>query len=212
METMQPLSQPVPSNTSSVSTANQLKIPPKWLKKPCGARFGFGGKLVTFDFDSSNAQTENQSAQPNQQSQNTLQKHSGVFVSKVVTEPDLVQKSLQLETSLKNENLAEFCNLKIAESSTKEDQQIWKFIRANFSDNPNNEFLELLGYNPEQIRSQICSVAGMLPANALSLHGEQLPNSIESSMDQLTNTMEGLGNSVKTEDEKDTTSNTKLTH
>ena len=44
----------------------------------------------------------------------------------------------------------------------------------------------------------------MLPANALSLHGEQLPNSIESSMDQLTNTMEGLGNSVTTEDEKDT--------
>ena len=97
METMQPLSQPVPSNTSSISTANQLKSPPKWLRKPCGAKFGFGGKLVTFDFDSSNAQPENQSAQPNQQSQNTLQKHSGVFVSKVVTEPDLVQKSLQLE-------------------------------------------------------------------------------------------------------------------
>ena len=203
METMQPLSQPVPSNTSSVSTANQLKIPPKWLKKPCGARFGFGGKLVTFDFDSNNTQTENPSAQANQQSQTTLQKRSSVFVSKVVTEPDLVQKSLQLETSLNNENLSEFCNLKIAESTTKDDQQIWKFIRANFSDNPNNEFLELLGYNPEQICSQISSVAGTLPANALRLHGEQLPNSIEPSMDELTNEMEGLGNSVTNEDAKD---------
>jgi protein transport protein SEC31 len=26
----------------------QLKIAPKWLKRPCGARFAFGGKLVTF--------------------------------------------------------------------------------------------------------------------------------------------------------------------
>ena len=27
----------------------QLKTPPKWLRRPCGATFGFGGKLVSFE-------------------------------------------------------------------------------------------------------------------------------------------------------------------
>ena len=27
----------------------QLKSPPKWLRRPCGASFGFGGKLVSFE-------------------------------------------------------------------------------------------------------------------------------------------------------------------
>ena len=27
----------------------QLKKPPKWLSKPCGASFGFGGRLVSFE-------------------------------------------------------------------------------------------------------------------------------------------------------------------
>ena len=197
MESMQPLSQPVSSSTSAVSTANQLKVAPKWMRKPCGAKFGFGGKLVTFDFDVLNA--PNQAANSAQASQNVVEKRSSVYMSKVVTEPDLVQKSLQLETSLKHENLAEFCELKIAESTTKEDQQIWKFIRANFSDNPNYEFLELLGYNPEKIRSHISSVSGMLPANALSLHGD-IPNSAEEkNMENLTEEIANLSTSAGNE-------------
>ena len=187
MESMQPLSQPVSTSQSSSSTINQLKIAPKWMKTPCGARFGFGGKLVTFDW---NVEQENQAPQSVQGSPNVAQKRSSVYMSKIVTEPDLVQKSLQLETSLKHENLAEFCELKIAESTTKEDQEIWKFIRANFSDNPNYEFLELLGYNPEKVRSHISSVSGMLPANALSLHGDS-PSSeqknLENVIDEIAN-------------------------
>ena len=199
METMQPLSQPAQAVTTAASTANQLKLPPKWLKKPCGASFGFGGRLVTFDYDLINSQNYNQANQSRQQSQNIAEKRSAVFISKVVTEPDLVQKSLQLETSLKHENLAEFCDLKIIESITKEDQQIWKFIRANFSDNPNQEFLELLGYNPDRIRSQISSVSGMLPANALSLHGDQSSHSIQPSVNQLAEEMADLEVPAKNE-------------
>ena len=94
-------------------------------------------------------------AQHGQQTQPSVQKRSSVFVSNVVTEPELVQRSLQLETTLKNGNMLEFCELKIAESTTKGDQQIWKFIKANFADNPNKEFLNLLGYDPERVHSQV---------------------------------------------------------
>ena len=37
----------IPSNILQVTM--QLKAPPKWLRKPCGASFGFGGKLVTVE-------------------------------------------------------------------------------------------------------------------------------------------------------------------
>ena len=185
MEAMQPLSQPV-QPASVKSTANQLTIPPKWLRKPCGSSFGFGGKLVTFDFDIANDQNSNPQSQP------VAQKKSGVFVSTVVTEPQLLQKSMQLETSLQNENLSEFCDLKISESTCKEDQEVWKFIRANFSTSPNQEFLELLGYDPDKIRQQISAVSGMLPANALSLHGDKSGNAIHSSVDNLAESLGDL--------------------
>ena len=43
MEAMQPVAAQRPSTVPV-----QLKNPPKWLKRPVGANFGFGGKLVTF--------------------------------------------------------------------------------------------------------------------------------------------------------------------
>lgn len=199
MESMQPLGQPISPSSSATSTANQLKVAPKWMRKPCGATFGFGGKLVTFDFDITNAEVNNQVSQSGQAQQNTAQKRSSVYLSKVITAPELVQKSLQLETSLKHENLAEFCDLKISESKTTEDQQIWKFIRANFSDNPNYEFLDLLGYNPEKTRSHIFSVSGMLPANALSLHSDELSGSEPKNLESVTDEMANLNTSTKNE-------------
>ena len=45
MENMQPVAPTAKPKSQSV----QLKKPPKWLKRPCGASFGFGGKLVTFE-------------------------------------------------------------------------------------------------------------------------------------------------------------------
>ena len=45
MEAMQPVATPQPRQAAAPV---QLKNPPKWLKRPVGANFGFGGKLVTF--------------------------------------------------------------------------------------------------------------------------------------------------------------------
>ena len=43
---MEGLQQP---QTAAPQIPMQLKSPPKWLRKPCGASFGFGGKLVSFE-------------------------------------------------------------------------------------------------------------------------------------------------------------------
>ena len=51
MEAMQPVATPQQRQAgggAGAPGAAQLKNPPKWLKRPVGANFGFGGKLVTF--------------------------------------------------------------------------------------------------------------------------------------------------------------------
>ena len=47
MEAMQPVATPQ-QRQAGAAPAAQLKNPPKWLKRPVGANFGFGGQLVTF--------------------------------------------------------------------------------------------------------------------------------------------------------------------
>ncbi len=101
---------------------------------------------------------------------------SAVTLHRVVTEPELVERSFRLETSIQNQvsrfnvplldfsistvlvnlqNLPDFCESKIASATAKEDEQIWRFVRANFSDNPRLEFLDLLGFNQKEVAEKV---------------------------------------------------------
>lgn len=127
MENMVPVT---PAPTAKTQTV-QLKQPPKWMKRPCGANFAFGGKLVSFDKDS-----------------------KAVKVGHVVTEESLVKRSMKLETTLQTGNFNEFCQAKIDEDNT-EDRQVWQFIKANFEQDPRIALLSLLQYEPNDIREKV---------------------------------------------------------
>ena len=45
---------PPPSAPMNIPPMNQA---PKWLMKPCGVSFGFGGKLISFDSTSNEVTT-----------------------------------------------------------------------------------------------------------------------------------------------------------
>jgi protein transport protein SEC31 len=133
--------QPVAQTSMPKSESVQLKQPPKWLRRPCGANFGFGGKLVTF---------EALPKQPNETGQKSVLK-----LASVVTELGLVQRSTRLETSLQNDNMTEYCELKVSDSSKKENQEVWRFIKANFEQDPRKAFLTLLEYEPNSVRNMV---------------------------------------------------------
>ena len=157
--------QPVPSQSRPKVQSVQLKQPPKWFRRPCGANFGFGGKLVTFEAAPKEA---NQTAQT-----------SIIKIKKVVTEQNLVERSSKLETSLLNGNMAEFCDLKTkdVDSSVAGDRDVWQFIQANFEQDPRTSFLTLLEYEPNEMRQKISEKTGTKPANAN--HQENLQTSSE---------------------------------
>lgn len=127
-----------------------LKKPPKWMRKPCGARFGFGGKLVSFG-------NFKEPGQPKQ-----------VVVSQVVTETELINRSHELETSLISGHLVEYCDFKITNASDENEKLLWQFLKSNFSSEPRMQFLDLLGYNPQDLAKKISSLQGAASQSVLS--------------------------------------------
>ncbi|KAJ9593994.1 hypothetical protein L9F63_014589, partial [Diploptera punctata] len=140
---------PVPQQQHS---SVDLRKPPKWLRRPVGASFGFNGKLVTFGHDA---------AQPGQNGVIPRVVH----VSQLVTEPDLISNSNNLETTLQYGQYIDFCNAKIAASTSPHERSVWNFVRANFDSNPRSEILSLLGFKPDEINLKLGRYIGK-PANA----------------------------------------------
>ena len=71
------------------------------------------GKYYTYNYPYQQAQQQQQPTRP----------QSTVSLGKVITEPELVERSLRLETSLANANMTEFCESKIGGCENTEDQQ-----------------------------------------------------------------------------------------
>lgn len=83
------------------------------------------------------------------------QRSSIVKIGKVVTETELVEGAVRLETSMQNNNMPEFCESKVATVGNKNDQEMWQFIGANFDDNPREKFLKLLGQDPKAVEEEV---------------------------------------------------------
>lgn len=101
---------------------HDLKKPPKWLKRPAGISFGFGGKLVTFNKNS-----------------------KGVELKQLVTDETFVKRSSELETVLAQGNFSDYCRQKANDMTDQHSRYIWYFLKAQFEENTNSEFLNLLG-------------------------------------------------------------------
>ncbi|XP_078359970.1 protein transport protein Sec31A-like isoform X2 [Oculina patagonica] len=115
-----------------------LKKPPKWLRRPCGATFAFGGKLISF------AHTKESPA-------------SQVNISQVTTEQDLVNRSYELEGALASGSFIQYCNSKVESSTQELERTLWSFLKINFEREPRRHFLTLLGYDPVELSKKVAS-------------------------------------------------------
>ncbi|CAK1555487.1 unnamed protein product [Leptosia nina] len=122
---------------------------PAWLKRPRAAKFAFGGKLVTFE------------KCPQDEGSRKL-----VQINQVVTEPELVEKSVALEQVLAltlsrdpqaADRLAEYCREQGDSSGDQHERYTWFFLRANFLPTFRTEVLNLLGYKQDDIPSKFKS-------------------------------------------------------
>uniref|UniRef100_A0A8C1AD74 Protein transport protein Sec31A n=1 Tax=Cyprinus carpio carpio TaxID=630221 RepID=A0A8C1AD74_CYPCA len=147
----------LPQTAPSQSTVTPLKKPPKWIRRPVGASFAFGGKLVTLDNIKPAAQ------QPQQTAAHV------VHISQVVTETDFLDRSNRLQATLTAGNFLEYCQNKTEAAQSEFEKTVWSFLKVNFEEDARGKYLELLGYKKEELSGQV------LPLLAGPLESVQLP-------------------------------------
>ncbi|XP_042816452.1 protein transport protein Sec31B isoform X13 [Panthera tigris] len=108
----------VPEQVAQASLIPPLQKPPKWMRRPAGVSFAFGGKLVTFGLPGTPA---HQVPQP------CLRL---VFVSQVTTESEFLRRSAELQESLGSGNLLNYCQNKIELTSLQSEKMLWQFLKV----------------------------------------------------------------------------------
>uniref|UniRef100_A0A4W3IMJ9 Protein transport protein Sec31A n=1 Tax=Callorhinchus milii TaxID=7868 RepID=A0A4W3IMJ9_CALMI len=151
----------VPHKAGQASVVLPLKKPPKWIRRPIGASFSFGGKLITFSSPKPGPPQTQQPA-PRQ-----------VFVSVVTTETEFLHRSSELQTALQSGAFVSYCQSKINAAPTEFEQSIWNFLKVNFEQDPRTKYLKLLGYNKEELglRNNMC---GFFPPDTDGLISQAL--------------------------------------
>uniref|UniRef100_A0AAR2JHM0 Protein transport protein Sec31A n=1 Tax=Pygocentrus nattereri TaxID=42514 RepID=A0AAR2JHM0_PYGNA len=138
----------VPQPTAAPTIIPPLRTPPKWERRPIGASFTFGGKLVTFDSP--------RSVQPAPSPQPPRQVH----VSQVITEAEFLQRSRELQATLQSGSFISYCHNKISSAPSEAEQDIWRFLLVNFEDEARVKFLRLLGFSKDELEKKISSCLG----------------------------------------------------
>ncbi|XP_053765805.1 protein transport protein Sec31B isoform X4 [Panthera pardus] len=132
----------VPEQVAQASLIPPLQKPPKWMRRPAGVSFAFGGKLVTFGLPSTPA---HQVPQP------CLRL---VFISQVTTESEVLRRSAELQESLGSGNLLNYCQNKIELTSLQSEKMLWQFLKVTLEQDSRVKFLKLLGYSKDELQKK----------------------------------------------------------
>ncbi|KAM6440988.1 protein transport protein Sec31A isoform 11-T12 [Liasis olivaceus] len=135
----------LPQQTTPQSTVLPLKKPPKWIRRPVGASFSFGGRLVTFE-----------NSKPQQQGEHP-QQHYHVYISQVVTEKEFLNRSSQLQEAVQAEAFISYCQKKIDAAKNDFERNVWSFLKVHFEEDSRGKYLELLGYKKDGLGPKITS-------------------------------------------------------
>ncbi|GAM22651.1 hypothetical protein SAMD00019534_058260 [Acytostelium subglobosum LB1] len=143
-----------------------FKHTPSWLRRPVGAAFGFGGKIAVFGRKKPTA-----GGSPQVGASTPVAGQRVIRISKVVTDVDLQQRTQRLESVLKTREYEQFCDEKIAASSTPEERATWGFLKVLFDESSRKKILNYLGHDVETTKQELQSFLKTLPE--LKLTGDK---------------------------------------
>ncbi|KAN0064406.1 protein transport protein S31 [Thecaphora frezii] len=133
----------MPTQKEPPSKGLSLKQPPKWLRRPVSAVFGFGGQLIsTSNLPGPNGKTQS----------------SAVHLRDIVTEPSIVQRATKLQQALDSQTLADFCDERSKDPTTRQDDVAnWKALQTLFRADSRDELVALLGFSKEDVAAKVSS-------------------------------------------------------
>ena len=121
----------------------RLKQPPRWLRCPVGASFGFGNKLVSFVAKEENGVTTTK-----------------IRINQLKTDNSLVDSSKKLESILAENKLGEVCKQHITNAGSDElESSVWSFMDFINEEDARQKIVEYLGFDKEKISEQFASLS-----------------------------------------------------
>ncbi|KAM0669071.1 hypothetical protein ACQRIU_002633 [Beauveria bassiana] len=108
-----------------------LNQAPKWFKRPIGASFGFGGKIVVFKTTSDQDRS------------------SKVVISQFSADSDFSSATEKFQEALASGDLSAICEEHIEQSKTDEEKADWKVMQTLIGENPRGKIVEYLGLKEE---------------------------------------------------------------
>lgn len=113
-----------------------LPTAPKWLERPVGVSFGFGGKVVVFKRNPS---------QPGQK------RSSKIVISNFSVDSDVSSATEKFQSAMANGDLAAICEDKIQEAKSDEEKADWKVMQTLVGDNPRSKIVEYLNFKDDDL-------------------------------------------------------------
>ena len=120
------------AQTQPQGASFSLKKAPKWMERPVGASFGFGGKLVSFGLNPT------ATGQP---------RSSKIQMSPFSVDSDVGSATEAFEAALIAGNISSICETHISQAKSDEEKADWKVIETLVADNPRKRVTEYLGFS-----------------------------------------------------------------
>ena len=119
-----------------------LQKAPHWLERPCGASFGFGGKVVTFKTTKPLVDRDKDGKiKPGDKRESAVQISTFAISTGVGTATD------DFEQALKSNDLGAVCRNNISKDHGEADKSDWRVIETLTAENPRKALVDYLGFS-----------------------------------------------------------------
>lgn len=122
------------AQTQPQGASFSLQKAPSWYRRPIGASFGFGGKIIVY--------------KPNAAGTG----HPGtskIVISHFSVDSDITAEAEKFESSLQNGNLKQICESHLQEAKTEEEKADWLVMETLVAAEPRQQVILYLGFNKE---------------------------------------------------------------
>lgn len=117
---------------------------PKWLERPIGASFGFGGKVVVFK------------ASPAQAGQ---KRSSKILISNFSVDSDVSSATEKFQEAMAAGNVAAICEERIEQAKSDEEKADWRVMETLAGDSPRTKIVDYLGFKEEDLANGVTKEA-----------------------------------------------------
>ncbi|ORE07814.1 WD40 repeat-like protein [Rhizopus microsporus var. microsporus] len=151
-----PFTAALKASAPAASAGFSLKHPPKWLRRPVGATFSFGGKLVSFNNKAGQAAAQvAANLRPDQVPAPQVIPRA-VKITSIVTDKEIVNRSEELEIALQQQDVEQLVESR--RQLADQDKESWEVIKSLLAPDAREQLMNYLGFQKSEIAAAVAKI------------------------------------------------------